>query len=150
MYFVTNRKLYSKRPGLKLFGDTPNPRGANELRLVKVEGKNSTSYRAQVLMDKLGKAEVEQLAADYQLPIDTSGDWYASLKVACALYKQACDERKSILFFVHGYNNDVEDVYKTALELEKRQRGTVWLQEVMLALSKLKRSTVFLVTVFAL
>ena len=120
MYFITNRKLYSKRSGLKIFGDTPNPRGANELRLVKVEGKNPTSCTATVLLDKLGKTEVARLAADYQLPIDTSGDWYASLKVACALYEQACNEGKSILFFVHGYNNDVTDVYKTALELEQR------------------------------
>ena len=34
MYVVTNRKVNDKEKGIKVFGDTPNPVGPNELRLV--------------------------------------------------------------------------------------------------------------------
>lgn len=119
MYFVTNRKLSSTKKGLKIFGETPNPKGGNELRLVKVEGSVKSST-AQVLMDKLPKAEVVALKSKFDLDIDTTKNWYASLKVACELFDKANKESKSILIFVHGYNNDVEDVYKTALEIEKK------------------------------
>ena len=93
MYFVTNRKLSPAKKGLDIFGDTPNPKGSNELRLVKVDGteKKCTS---QTLMDKLPKSEVLALKKKYKLNIDTDEDWYASLRVACELFDQANKQSK--------------------------------------------------------
>jgi len=52
------------------------------------------------------------------LNIDEKSAWHGSLKVACELFAEATNAKKSILFFVHGYNNDVEDVIKAAQAIE--------------------------------
>ncbi|MFV0278994.1 MAG: alpha/beta hydrolase, partial [Parahaliea sp.] len=44
---------------------------------------------------------------------------YASLKVACELFERARKEQRHLLFFVHGYNNDMGDILRTARKLEK-------------------------------
>jgi esterase/lipase superfamily enzyme len=119
MYFVTNRKLSSAKEGLKIFGDTPNPRGSNELRLVKVDG-SPKKCTTEVLADKLKTDEVQALKDRYKLDISCDDNWYASLKVACELFDKANRESKSILIFVHGYNNNVEDVFRTATEIERK------------------------------
>lgn len=124
MFFITNRKISSNKKGLDVFGDTPNPKGGNELRLLHVE-KQGKNYSAKLLMDKLSTAEKQALKLKFDLPIDISEEWYASLKVACALFEQASKQGKSILFFVHGYNNDVKDVFKTASEIERRYKVIV-------------------------
>jgi len=121
MYIITNRVI-SKGKGLKIFGDTPSPSGPNELRAVKVNKKGSSWITEQV-KDRLTQQEVEELVEKYKgelnLNIDPNKNWYGSLEVACEVFHQAKTEGKSILIFVHGYNNDVTDVLKTAYELEK-------------------------------
>ena len=116
MYLITNRKL-SKASSLKCFGKSPNVKGPNELRLVRVD-KLDNGWKVEPLDDKLTASKVKQLKSKYHLDIDTDKDWYASLEVACELFERASTEQKSILFFVHGYNNDVEDVLKAAYEIE--------------------------------
>lgn len=39
--------------------------------------------------------------------------------MACELFERAQKEKKSVLFYVHGYNNDIEDVLATSENLEK-------------------------------
>jgi len=116
MYLITNRKL-SRAKSLKCFGSSPNVKGPNELRLVKVE-KSEKGWRVDPVDDQLSKEQVKDLKLKYKLDIDTDIEWYGSLEVACELFKRANKEKKSILFFVHGYNNDIEDVLKTAHEIE--------------------------------
>ena len=116
MYVVTNRVLHEKENGLGLFGKEPNPSGPNELRIVEVTGDRRP--RAKALTDKLDVAEVRALKKRHGLTIDENADWYASLRVACELHERATTQRKHLLFFVHGYNNDIEDVITTARELE--------------------------------
>ncbi len=116
MYLITNRKL-TRSKDLKAFGKTPSPKGPNELRLVKVE-KESGQWKVEKLDDKLSPATVKQLKKKYSLDIDIKLPWYQSLKVACELFDRARTEGKSILFFVHGYNNDVEDVLIAARKIE--------------------------------
>jgi esterase/lipase superfamily enzyme len=70
--------------------------------------------------DRLRPEVVKSLNTKYKLKLDLRQPWHASLKVACDLYQQAQDTGKNILFFVHGYNNDVKDVVKAAEEIEKR------------------------------
>lgn len=116
MYVITNRAVV-KAKGLKSFGKTINTNGPNELRLVKVD-KSGSSWKVTALNDKLPLATVKNLKNKFKLDIDVNADWYASLKVACQLCEQAAKEKKSILFFVHGYNNDIGDVLRAAYEIE--------------------------------
>lgn len=117
MFIITNRKL-TKSKGLKFFGDTPNPKGPNELRLVEVQKVND-KWQSHAVDDKLSKKAVKALIKQYQLDIDPNAPWYGSLEVACKLFFKARQENKSILFFVHGYNNDVEDVILAAQAIEE-------------------------------
>jgi esterase/lipase superfamily enzyme len=118
MFVVTNRKLNPRKKDLKLFGHEPNEKGPNELRLVKVV-KTGSSYVTTPLMDKLSKAKLQTLIDKYNLPVDPNEDRYASLEVACQLFAQSRRQQKNILFFVHGYNNDLADIMKTAYSLER-------------------------------
>jgi len=116
MYLITNRQL-TRSKGLRCFGNKPNPKGPNELRLVQVE-KSGKSWKVEPVIDELSKAMVNDLNAEYKLNIDTSVQWYGSLKVACEIFHRARTEKKSILFFIHGYNNDIKDVLKAAHQIE--------------------------------
>lgn len=117
MFVATNRKLNPKSQGLSLFGDTPNALGPNELRLVEVTRQDS-GYRTELLQDKLTRAEVKDLNARFALDLDTTKTWYASLRVACEIMARAQRERRHVLIYVHGYNNDMADVLATAEALE--------------------------------
>ena len=118
MYLITNRALNKEEKGLDVFGKTPNHAGPNELRLLRVTKKNST-WVAKVIKDKLTPATLKALKKTHKLDIDISKPWHGSLEVACELFAQAREQKKSILFFIHGYNNDVEDVMKAAYEIER-------------------------------
>jgi esterase/lipase superfamily enzyme len=108
--------LHDDKTGLAVFGRDPNPIGPNELRLVEVTGKRQ--FSTKILKDKLSPAEVNTLIEQYSLPIDASQSWYASLQVACTLFDQARKQKKNLLFFIHGYNNDIKDVIKAANDLQ--------------------------------
>ncbi len=117
MFVVTNRVI-SKGTTLKVFGDTPSQKGPLELRIVEVN-KEANKWKVSPVKDELTTAHTKKLAKQYHLNIDTSIPWYGSLEVACELFTQAKNENKAILFFVHGYNNDVSDVLKAAEQLEE-------------------------------
>jgi esterase/lipase superfamily enzyme len=118
MYLITNRALNPEKKDLDVFAKTPNPAGPNELRLMRVTKRNKR-WEAKVIIDKLTPTSVKALKKKYNLDLDISKPWHGSLKVACELFDQARKQKKSILFFIHGYNNDVEDVIETADEIEK-------------------------------
>jgi esterase/lipase superfamily enzyme len=117
MFVITNRTVDESTTGLKVFGKDPNPAGPNELRMVEVTG--TSNFKVSVLGDELTKAEVQALVKKHNLSIDMNKTWYASLRVACELFTRALNEDKQILLFVHGYNNDMDDILKTAIQLEK-------------------------------
>lgn len=117
MFVITNREVNRERHDLAALGEKPNPSGPSELRFVEVE-KRGGDFHIQVLDEHLSKSELKQLITDYKLDIDGSRDWFVSLRVACELFDKARRENRHILFFVHGYNNDLEDVFKAAVELE--------------------------------
>ena len=118
MYLITNRELHRRYKSLKFFGKEPNAKGPNELRLVEVV-KTEKSWIIKEITDHLTPKAAESLSKEYNLGLDLTQKWHASLKVACKLFDQARKESKSILFFTHGYNNDVEDVLNAAMELER-------------------------------
>lgn len=116
MYVITNRKL-KKGKGLNIFGKIPNTSGPLELRLVDVS-RSDRDWKASVVENVLSKEEVKVFKKKFNLDIDVTQDWYGSLRIACEFFERAQKEKKSILFFVHGYNNDVEDVLTTAEQIE--------------------------------
>ncbi len=118
MYLITNRAINEKEKGLKAFSKEPSAKGPNELRLMQVS-KNGSGWQVKSFTDKLTPEAVKTLNKTYKLGINPRETWHASLKVACQLFEQARQQQKSILFFVHGYNNDVGDVIKAAHEIEK-------------------------------
>jgi len=117
MYVVTNRKLDARRKGLEIFGQAPSERGPNELRMVRVERRGS-GYETELLDDRLLLKEVRAFKSELDLDIDEHEVRGASLGVACALMRQARDEGRHVLIYVHGYNNDMADVLATAEAIE--------------------------------
>ena len=116
MLLITNRVLHTDRSGLDVFGKEPNPSGPNELRLVEVNNKGS---KVRPLDENVGEEELMELEKKYGFEIDHNTEWFVSLRVACCLFDQARSEKRSLLFYVHGYNNDMADVLRTANEIQK-------------------------------
>ena len=116
MYVVTNRAISNKK-NLAAFGKTLNPRGPNELRLLQVT-KRGRSWAVKEVPDQLDSKTVKALDRRFKLGIDVRSSWYGSLLVACELLSEALREKKSILFYVHGFNNDVSDVLETSFQIE--------------------------------
>ena len=117
MYIVTNRQIHEDKKGLDKFGKKPNQKGPNELRLVSVE-RSARGFKVEELADTLTDEEVADLASEFGFDVDSEQTYYQSLRVACDVFRQATDENKCILFYVHGYNNDIKDVVDTCFDLE--------------------------------
>lgn len=116
MIIITNRNIKAST-GLDAFGKLPSAKGPNELRMLDVT-KKSDDWSVKAIDDKLDLDTVKELKKKFHLDIDIKKPWHGSLRVACDIYERAKTEGKSILFFVHGYNNDVEDVLKSAKQIE--------------------------------
>lgn len=117
MYVITNRELLTGKKSLALFGKRPNPKGAQELRILKVN-RSGRGWRVSSVADRLSKTRVVAINKRYGLKLDTTAQWHGSLNVACDLFEQARSSGRSILFFVHGYNNDIGDVMVAAEAIE--------------------------------
>ena len=117
MYFITNRQFDSSRRGYEKFTKHPNAKGPNELQAIEITGVTKPKFK--LLKDQLSVTEVKRLKNKFNLDIDEKAPHYASLTVACNVFEQARKECKNVLLYVHGYNNDIKDVYSTAREIER-------------------------------
>jgi len=118
MYVVTNRQIVKKEDDLSIFSKEPNAKGPNELRLVKIT-KSGKKYKAELLDNEISDARRKALVKKYKLDSDDSTTFYQSIDIASEFYVQAVKNKKHVLIFVHGYNNDMSDVITTAEKLEK-------------------------------
>ncbi len=118
MYVVTNRFIRAQAKGLDQFGSKPNPNGPNELRFANVQ-KKGKGWTVEWLNDELTPARVKSLIAKFNLDIDPSKTYYASLEVACNLAEKARKNKSNILLFAHGFNNDIASVLNRAEEFSK-------------------------------
>lgn len=110
MFIVTNREVDDSRQGLDKFGKNPNPLGPNELRLVEAT-KSQGKWRVRVLPDRCDEAMMR--SAKLEPERDESGLLvapFASRYVARKVLSSVRRRKRNLLFFVHGFNNDVEDV----------------------------------------
>ncbi len=119
MYVITNREVDKNESGLDQFGKRVNRKGPHELRAAEVT-KLSKGWRIRILDDKLDSATAAALIKKHKLNVDPAAQHYASLKVACGVIDKARKEKRHVLLFVHGYNNDMDDVLARAHDLEKR------------------------------
>lgn len=113
MYLVTNREIDPSRRGLAIFGDTPNYKGPNELRLVEIT-RSGRSYRTHVVEDRVDDPAEKEL-----LGFGREEDVYGSALVAHRVIDRARKARRNVLFFVHGFNNDVKAVVERAEILQR-------------------------------
>lgn len=119
MYLITNREITSDQgPVEDVFGEKPNALGPNELRVSQIS-KRKGKWEALVLEDQLTDDERENLHQVYGPPANPEAPYYRDLQVVHEIAARAQKEKRNILIFVHGYNNDVKDVVARASELEK-------------------------------
>jgi len=119
MYLITNRRVDPDKNGVDKLGKRPNQKGNNELRVAKAT-KSGRGVRLDILEDEIDKAEAKDYINEFSLDLDPDAQHYCSLRVACELFGKLQDEGRNLLFFVHGYNNNVRDVLNTAFMLEER------------------------------
>lgn len=118
MYVITNRQLHARKNGLAIFGSRPNSeKGPKEIRVVQCEKDGSGDWRTRLLEDRVAPERAKELRA--ALGITGKEKIYQSVDVAWQLFQQAQAQRRNVLLFVHGYNNDVGDALETGLALER-------------------------------
>ena len=117
MYFITNRQFDTSKRGYEKFTKHPNAKGPNELQAIEISGVTTPTFK--LLKDQLSVAEVKRFKNKFDLDIDEKAPHYASLTVACNIFEQARKNCKNVLLYVHGYNNDIKDVYSSAREIEQ-------------------------------
>ena len=131
MFIVTNREINDRKRGLNKFGGKPNPEGANELRIVEAI-KEGRDWKVYILPDEL--TDDDKLAVrlkrevglkDPKDPADPSIPYYASDYVAARLQRSIPKDRRHILLYVHGFNNDMKDVLDQAHALGTKYRMEV-------------------------
>jgi hypothetical protein len=123
MFLVTNREVFPTRTGLKAFGDNPNPKGPNELRMAEVVRKGG-QWQIEILPDTLSKETAESIGLP---PVDPNtgkphfGSRYVMMKLLERVNPKAVGASgmgKNLVLFVHGYNNDMQSVLDRAARLE--------------------------------
>jgi len=119
MFLITNRHVDGDARGTDKLGKRPNQKGNNELRVAKA-GRSGRGFRLEILADECDPAEAREYIDEFALDLDPDAQHYCSLRVACQLFRKLQDEKRDLLLFVHGYNNNVHDVLNTAFMLEER------------------------------
>lgn len=126
MFIVTNRDVDETQTTVsKAFGARPNPRGPNELRLAEAvrEGRR---WRVKILPDAITREMADEVGLQPQLDPETgeARPIYASSYVARKILARinpkstgSAEKGRNLVFFVHGYNNDVEAVLDRAERL---------------------------------
>ncbi len=130
MFIVTNREVNESRSDVSAFGEVANRRGPNELRMAeahRVGGK----WKINILPDQISA----DMAASAELPhtVDAMGNAvgdkgepifasrYVARKLLARVNPRMVGDRRSkgrgLLFFVHGFNNNVKDVLDRAARL---------------------------------
>jgi esterase/lipase superfamily enzyme len=124
MFIVTNREVDEGQPDpARAFGPRSNPKGPNELRVAWAERKGGR-WQVQVLPDEIS----DEMAAEVGLPLPSAlgAPIYASRYVSRKLQRMvnpaavgAKGKGSNLLFFVHGFNNDVPSVLDRAEQLSQ-------------------------------
>ncbi len=120
MFIVTNREIRPKRSGVDILGKKPNAKGPNELRVVEAVRK-AGKWRLEVLPDEMSAAMKKEIGASDEEDHITD---YVAHKLLSSVNPRAIDPKskrkgKNLLVFVHGFNNDIEDVLERSRQLSR-------------------------------
>ncbi len=103
---------------MEILGDTPNEAGPNELRGVEAT-KRGSEWRLRVIPDHLSEEDKKRIGKQAEGQVD------GSVLLAQKTHRRLIREKKDLVFYVHGYNNDVEDVLNGAAAIEERYNVVV-------------------------
>ncbi|MBB1088622.1 alpha/beta hydrolase [Lysobacter sp. SG-8] len=126
MFIVTNRDVDESRNDPGALGDTPNPKGPNELRLAEATRKGR-GWHVQVLPDLMTPAMAREIGLD-SLTVPGTGEPVPSSRYVASKILERINRsidangtvaRRNFLFFIHGFNNDVAAALDRAERLEK-------------------------------
>ncbi len=130
MFIVTNREVDERRTDVTAFGEVANRHGPNELRMAEAQ-RIGGKWKITILPDQISAA----MATDAELPhtvdangnaVDEKGDpifasRYVARKLLARVNPRMVGDRRSkgrgLLFYVHGFNNNVKDVLDRAARL---------------------------------
>ncbi|MBR0567479.1 alpha/beta hydrolase [Azoarcus sp. L1K30] len=136
MFIVTNREVDETKTTVKdAFKPYANARGPNELRLAEAV-RDGSQWRIRILPDEITDEMAAEVGLTHEIDPDT-GDrkpLYASAYVARRIVERvnprmlggkekpkgkAKSKGRNLVFFVHGFNNNVEAVLDRAEQLEQ-------------------------------
>ncbi|MEE8169347.1 MAG: alpha/beta hydrolase [Phycisphaerae bacterium] len=112
MFVITNRVIHESQSGLNKLGPTPNPAGPNELRLVEATRQRGR-WHIEVLPDYVDAERKREIGASRRRRVLASE--YAAYKQIARLRKT----HRNLLFFVHGFNNDIEAVLERSRQFAR-------------------------------
>ncbi len=119
MYFVTNRAIRNGK-NLKMLGNKPSGEGPNDLRLCEAT-KSKNKWNIKLIENEATDAMIAEIAklekANGTQSSHNGEKKYSSWYVAKKLYfmlKSKKNKKENLVFFVHGFNNNVEDMLNRA------------------------------------
>lgn len=127
MFIVTNREVNESRSDFSAFGASPNSRGPNELRLAEVT-KTGNTWEVHVLPDEITPAMAKEVGLTHERDPQTNqlrpiyASRYAARKILSRVNPAMVKARgpgRNLVFFVHGFNNDVKAVVERAEQMER-------------------------------
>ncbi len=120
MFVVTNRDLLENSRTSAAFGAGFNRKGPHELRMAEI-GRARGRWKVRVLPDVLD----DELKAE--VGIDDEGEVFASRYVAERIRQRLrrARTRRHAILYVHGFNNDIDDVLEQGWALERAYRAEV-------------------------
>lgn len=129
MFIVTNRDVDERRQDLRAFGSRLNAKGPNELRMAEatraggVPGKGA--WKIRILPDHLDRDRADEVGLPRIDPATGKAPFasrYVMKKLAARVNPAGEGLRgrrgRNLVFFVHGYNNDVKAVLDRAERFE--------------------------------
>ena len=107
MWLITNRNVTHSGSNLteKSFGESFNAVGPDELRLARVIRRSAGNFE----IDVLGETSRSQ----------TFGAMLPSEVAFLKLQKKMCDSNRNCVFFIHGFNNNLEDILERCHKFER-------------------------------
>ncbi|MFK7961973.1 MAG: alpha/beta hydrolase [Phycisphaerales bacterium] len=127
MFVITNRQLHAGRKGLARLGHRPNEAGPNELRVVQAR-RRGRSWSINILPDRLTaryRTAIDLPARPTARERNSGKEYFASHYAAQMIFDRVNPqergvEGRNLVFFVHGYNNDLKAVLDRAEAFEQQ------------------------------
>lgn len=126
MFIVTNREVDESSSDVETaFKSTPNRKGPNELRLAEAT-RAGRRWKVRVLPDEITSEMACEIGLSSEIDPKTGGPVYVDHYIARRLMARvnpalvgSRGRGRNLVFFVHGFNNDVEAVLDRAETFEK-------------------------------